>query len=293
MTVTSQTIVLALIAAVMAVPAFFMFNKMPEAWLQDYDFDPKAENVRWAKRLKPYHIGIFAVIYAVLVFISSACYPNFLCSEHWLRVIALLVALPGFTVIIMSDKLNRIIPDHVIIFNIVLSILYFISDFVDGNIWIASSKPWYYFILNRVIAAIIGSGALLIIGILSSAIAKTEAMGMGDVKLLFLCGLLSGLKGLIFVVFISFVSAGIVAVPMIIRKRMRIAKEEKEIRESPDPAKARKILAKKKREMHFADDPDYLAFGPFLILGTVLFLLYEPYMLELFERYFGQVAGAF
>ena len=62
MTVTSQTIVLALIAAFMAIPAFFMFNKMPEAWLQDYDFDPKAENVRWAKRLKPYHIGIFAII---------------------------------------------------------------------------------------------------------------------------------------------------------------------------------------------------------------------------------------
>lgn len=40
MTVTSQTIVLTLIAAFMAVPAFFMFNKMPEAWLQDYDFDP-------------------------------------------------------------------------------------------------------------------------------------------------------------------------------------------------------------------------------------------------------------
>ena len=78
MTVTSQTIVLTLIAAFMAVPAFFMFNKMPEAWLQDYDFDPKADNVRWAKRLKTYHIAIFAVIYAVLFFFSNAIYPDFL-----------------------------------------------------------------------------------------------------------------------------------------------------------------------------------------------------------------------
>ena len=115
---------------------------------------------------------------------------------------------------------------------------------------------------------------------------------MGDVKLLFLCGLLSGLKGLIFVIFIAFITAGVVAVPMLIRKRIRIANEEKAIRESPDPAKARKILMKKKREMHFADDPDYLAFGPFLILGTVLFLLYEPYFLDLFNRYFGPVSGA-
>ena len=292
MTVTSQTIVLTLIAAIMAVPAFFMFNKMPETWLQDYDFDPKAENVRWAKRLKPYHIAIFAVIYAVLVFISSAVYPDFLCGDHWIRVTALLLCLPGFTIIIMSDTLNRIIPDQIVILNIIIGVLYFVSDFVDGNIWIDADKAWYYFILNRVIAALIGSGILLLVGIISSTIAKTEAMGMGDVKLLFLCGLLSGLKGLIFVVFISFVTAGVVAVPMVIRKRMRIAREEKEIRESPDPAKARKILMKKKREMHFADDPDYLAFGPFLVFGTVLFLLYEPYFLELFNRYFGPVTGA-
>lgn len=292
MTVTSQTIVLTLIAAIMAVPAFFMFNKMPEAWLQDYDFDPKAENVRWAKRLKPYHIAIFAVIYAVLVFISAAMYPTFLSFDHCLRVIALLVSFPGFTIIIMSDTLNRIIPDHIIVLNIILSLLYFVSDFTDGNIWIGDGKPWYYFILNRVIAALVGSGVLLLIGIISSAVAKTEAMGMGDVKLLFLCGLLSGLKGLLFVIFIAFVTAGVVAVPMLIRKRMRIAAEERAIRESPDPVKARKILLKKKREMHFADDPDYLAFGPFLVLGTVLFLLYEPYFLELFNRYFGPVSGA-
>ena len=292
MTVTSQTIVLTLIAAFMAVPAFFMFNKMPEAWLQDYDFDPNAENVRWAKRLKPYHIVIFAIIYAALVFMSSAFYPEFFCFKHCLRVIAVLAAFPGFTVIIMSDTLNRIIPDHIIILNLVLSVFFFISDFVDGNIWISADKAWYYFILNRVAAALVGSGILFLIGVLSSAIAKTEAMGMGDVKLLFLCGLLSGLKGLIFVIFIAFVTAAVVAVPMLIRKYMRIAKEKKEIRNSPDPAKARRMLAKKKREMHFADDPDYLAFGPFLILGSMLFVLYEPYFLELFDKYFGPVAGA-
>ena len=291
MTVTSQTIVLTLIAAFMAIPAFFMFNKMPEPWLQDYDFDPKAENVRFAKRLKPYHIAVFAVIYAVLVFLSNAIYPDFLCAGNWIRVTALLLLLPGFTIIIMSDTLNRIIPDQIIILNIAISILYFVSDFVDGNIWISSEKAWYYFVLNRVIAALIGSGILLLVGIISSAIAQAEAMGMGDVKLLFLCGLLSGLKGLIFVVSISFITAGVVAVPLLIRKRMRIAREEKEIRESADPVKARKILMKKKREMHFADDPDYLAFGPFLVFGTVIFLLYEPYFLELFDRYFS-VLGA-
>lgn len=285
----SQALVLSLIAAVMAVPAFFIFNKMPEEWLQDYGFDPNAENVRLSKRLKTYHIAIFAVLYAVLVFIGAYMYPGFLSFKHWLRVTALLLAFPGFTIIIMSDTLNRIIPDHIVILNVGLSLLYFVSDFVDGNIWIGSGSPWYYFILNRIGAALLGSGLLFLVGYISSVLAKTEAMGMGDVKLLFLCGLLSGLRGLIFVVFIAFITGAIVAIPMLIRKYRRIAKEEKEIRESPDPAKARKILLKKKREMHFADDPDYLAFGPFLILGTVLFLLYEPYFQDLFIQYIAPI----
>jgi len=286
MTLITEALVLALIAAIMAVPAFFIFNKMPEAWLQDYGFDPNAENVRLSKRLKPYHIAIFALIYAVVVFISAYFYPDFLDFGHIMRVIALLLLFPGFTVIVMSDVLNRIIPDHIIVLSIALSILYFVTDFVDGNIWIDSGKPWYYFVLNRVLAALAGAGILFLIGFISTIIAKTEAMGMGDVKLLFLCGLLSGLRGLLFVIFIAFISAAIVAIPLLVRKRMRIRQEEKEIRESPNPALARKILMKKKREMHFADDPDYLAFGPFLVLGTVLFLLYEPYFLDLFLRYF-------
>ena len=290
MTLITKALVLALIAAVMAVPAFFIFNKMPEAWLQDYGFDPNAENVRLSKRLKPYHIAVFAVIYAVVVFISAYLYPDFLNFSNILRVIALFILLPGFTVIVMSDILNRIIPDHIIVLSIALSVFYFVSDFVDGNIWIEASKPWYHFIGNRVLAALIGSGILFLIGFISSMIAKTEAMGMGDVKLLFMCGLLSGVRGLLFVIFIAFISAAIVAIPLLVRKRMRIAKEEKEIRESPDPAKARKILMKKKREMHFADDPDYLAFGPFIVLGTVLFLLYEPYFLELFTRHVAPLA---
>ncbi len=285
MTQTTEALVLALIAAVMAVPAFFIFNKMPEAWLQDYDFDPNAENVRLSKRLKPFHIAIFAVIYAVLVFVSSYFYPDFMSFSKMMRVIALLLLLPGFTVIVMSDVLNRIIPDHIIILNIALSALYFATDFVNGNIWIEASKSWYYFIINRLLGALIGAGILFLIGFLSSLIAKTEAMGMGDVKLLFLCGLLTGVKGLISVVFIAFISAAFFAVPLLIRKHLRIAAEEKAIRESPDPALARKKLLKKKREMHFADDPDYLAFGPFLVLGTVLFLLYEPFFLDLFQRY--------
>lgn len=292
MTRLATSLVFALIAALMAVPAYFMYNKMPEAWLQDYDFDPNAKNFRLAKRLKPYHIALFAVIYAVIVGIGAYLYPNFLSLDNWIRVTGLLLLFPGFTIIIMSDSLNRIIPDHIIVLNACITILYFVADFTCGNIWIDSGKPWYYFVLNRVFAGLLGAGILFLIGWLSSVISKQEAMGFGDVKLLLLCGLLSGLKGLIFVFFISFVAGGIVAVPLFIRKRIRIAKEEKAIRESDNPAKARKLAAKKKLEQDFADNPDVLSFGPFLVLGTGLFLVFEPLCLEIFNWYFGPLLGA-
>lgn len=284
-------LIIALFAAVMAVPAYFMYNKMPEAWLQDYDFDPNAKDVRLAKRLKPFHVALFAVIYAILLFLGVFFCPDFYCY-HWVRIVGLLLLFPGFTIIIMSDAMNRIIPDHMIVLDAVIGLLYFVSDFVDGNIWIDASKPWYYFVLNRVLAALIGGGVLFLIGWLSSVISKQEAMGFGDVKLLLLCGMLSGLKGLLFVFFISFVVGGVVAVPLFIRKRIRLAQEEKAIRESDNPAKARKIAAKKKLEQDFADNPDVLSFGPFLVLGTGLFLVFEPLCLEIFNWYFAPIMGA-
>ena len=109
-------------------------------------------------------------------------------------------------------------------------------------------------------------------------------MGQGDMKLLAACGLIVGCYGLIIVIYVGIIVAVFFAIPLMIRKYMRKAAEKKEIEQAEDKAAKRLEIAKRKAQIHFADDPDYLAFGPFLALGTAVYLALEPvfynYMIE-------------
>ena len=72
----------------------------------------------------------------------------------------------------------------------------------------------------------------------------------------------------------------IFAVPLIIRKRKRIAAEKKRIAEAEDPRAEKLKLQREKAKIHFAEDPDYMAFGPFLALGCAVFAIMEPFFFE-------------
>ena len=50
----------------------YVFGKLPEKWLQDYDYDPKSPDFRLAKRMKPIPHGL---ICAVLLAIAYASVP--------------------------------------------------------------------------------------------------------------------------------------------------------------------------------------------------------------------------
>ena len=101
-------------------------------------------------------------------------------------------------------------------------------------------------------------------------------MGQGDMKLLVGCGMATGLYGLVVLIYVAVIIGVLFAIPLLIKKSIRQKKEEEEIRNSPNPAAARRELQIKKSKIHFADDPDYLAFGPFLALGAGVFLSMEP-----------------
>ncbi len=55
----------------------------------------------------------------------------------------------------------------------------------------AQQQDWFY-LLEHLIGAVVGSGILLLIGILGKAILRKEAMGGGDIKLMALIGLFLG-----------------------------------------------------------------------------------------------------
>ena len=267
----------AVVSALIATLLPHLFKMMPEAWLQDYDYDSKAENVRLARRLqmKPHGI-ILAIVLFVFVLVGVWLNQRHYNQFRLFNILLIILPLYPLSLIVVSDKLNRIIPDQLVAISASLGIFGILTDLLEGNLWFDAEASVTILLVNRFAGAIIGAGLLLLIGFIGRLISGQDAMGMGDVKFIFACGMLSGGFGLIFVFCIAFVVGGIVSVPLLIRKRRRIAREEHMILESPNPARARRVLEKKKKEMNFADNPDYVAFGPFLALGTALFLVFEP-----------------
>ena len=259
----------------------FLFGKFPESWLQDYDFDVNSPNYRPSKRMKTFPHGIITCAGIVLCYFVSIIFaPHFFIEYDWLRLAVIALLMPVLFLIIMSDKLNRIIPDQFSIFILILGVISAIADFTEGSIWFSDKAAWFAPLINRIIAAVVGGGFLWLIGFLSMTFAGKEGMGQGDMKLMFALGFLSGCYGLIVILYVAVFSALIFAIPMLIRKSIRKKKEEEIIRNSDNPRKARRELELKKSRIHYADDPDYLAFGPFLALGCAVFIAMEPFFYQ-------------
>ncbi len=268
-----------LIGAILGFALTYVFNILPEAWLQDYDYDPKAPDYRPSKRMRPLREGIIsAIALAAFYGISAAvCFDDFSDKGHVIHIIVIMLAIPMIILIGMADRLNRIIPDQFSIYLLILGIVSACGDYIDGTYWFSDDAPAYFPFLNRLIAAAIGAGFLWLVEFMSETFLGKEGMGQGDMKLLGACGLLCGTYGLVILIYAAIIPALLVAIPLYIRKKVRIYREEKEIRASKDPVAKRREIRLRKAKLHFAEDPDYLAFGPFLAFGAGVFLALEPF----------------
>lgn len=264
----------------------FLFDRFPEKWLQDYDYDPKSPNYRPSRRMKIVPHGILAGLFCA-AFYAAATYffKELLTVPMIIHIIAIVLTVPVLFLVLISDKLNRIIPDQFWILIAVFGLIFLASDYVEGSIWFTEDAAWYAPLINRFGAAILGGGVLFLIGFIGEMVASREAMGQGDMKLLAACGLVTGLYGLIVLVYVSVIVAVFFAIPLLIRKRKRIAEEEEYVNNSDDPIRARMELKIKKQEIHFADDPDYLAFGPFIAIGAGVFIALEPVFFNILLPY--------
>ena len=97
---------------------------------------------------------------------------------------------------------------------------------------------------------IIGSFIFLSIGFLAKLYYKKDALGGGDVKLSGAIGAYWGLSIMLFSIYFSFLIGGLVSIFLI-------------------------ILKKKTNQ-------DYIAFGPFMVLGSILALLISDYLIILY-----------
>ena len=158
--------------------AVYIFNKMPAAWLTDYDAKPPAELTDpHIQRVKGFP---WRWIYAA----------GFSC---------LLIRLSFFDVQFAAAGLFAcwallIIPDQ---FVIMLAISAF------GFI------PYQSGLMQPLLGALVGGGVMLMVGVLGGAAFKKEVLGFGDVKLFACLGLALGLTGTVVVLIGASLLSGI------------------------------------------------------------------------------------
>ena len=274
-------IIAAILGFAMGILLTGLFKVLPEKWLQDYDYDPKADNFRPARRMNIVPHGLFAGLFCALFYVASLWFaPEMITDMHILRLLAVFFVVPVLFLVLISDKLNRIIPDEFWIFILVCGFILLASDYVERSYFFSDNAKWYMPLINRLGAAIAGAGVLFLIGFISEFFTQRTAMGQGDMKLLAGCGMVTGFYGLVVLIYTAVILAVFFAIPMLIKKQKRLKEEQLYIAMADNKILAQLELKKKKEEMHFADDPDYLAFGPFLAIGAGVFLTMEPFFFE-------------
>ena len=272
----------AILGALIGYSQTFVFAKLPEKWLQDYGVKETDPDVRLSKRMKLYPHGVLSALFCAFIytFFVTFGFNTYFNPPAFFHIIAVFLATPVIVIVMMSDRLNRIIPDECSLALAAIGVSLLIGDFFEKNPWFTEQAAWYIPLLNRIFAALIGGGVLFLINFICLTFLGKEGMGQGDMKLLAACGLIVGCYGLIVVIYVGIIVAVFFAIPLLIRKYMRKAAEKREIEQAEDKAAKRREIAKRKAQIHFADDPDYLAFGPFLALGTAIYMAMEPFFVS-------------
>ena len=288
-----MTLVLCIAGAIVLGAGFgllitWLFGKFPEKWLQDYDVKETDPDYRISKRMRWVPEGVLACIICAICYVVAIifCGNSYITTFKPLHLLVIVLLIPDLILVMMSDKLNRIIPDQFSVYIAAVGVLSIVSDLTEGSIWFSADAKWYMPLLNKIIASVVGGGVVWLIGIVSITFFGKESIGMGDMRLLFATGLITGCYGIIVLIYVAIFTALIWAIPLLIRKRKRIRAEEAMIKASDDPRKARLMLQREKAKIHFAEDPDYMAFGPFLALGCGVFAIMEPFF---YERMIGTI----
>lgn len=179
-----------------------------------------------------------SIQYPLIEFISACLFVFFYLSfglsiETLAFCVITLFCIPLFVI----DMRHCILPNKILIFFAAAAVCLSIIHIREPLFLYASTDP-----LEPLKGAMIGGGILLLISILGYYLyGKREVMGMGDVKLLIVIGLLCGFKNTLLILAVSSVLAALIGIALF-------------------------AAGKKSRT-------DKLAFGPFIIVAFYIVLL--------------------
>jgi leader peptidase (prepilin peptidase) / N-methyltransferase len=225
---------------------WLFFQKIPGQWLLDYGESELTDELLQKQKLKIVPDLLVLSLADVAVFILGWL----VIGAVW-QLPAILLAAQPLLLIMVADTKTRIIPDQFTLALLPCAILLWAADSLSGN------SGWLPGLLFRILGGLAGGALLFFCGWIGEKILHREAMGMGDVKLIAACGLLSGLARLPMLLVLAFISAACLAIPLLIRK-MRNPEQESD-----------------------------MAFGPFIALAALLVLLLGGLISKLWELYIG------
>lgn len=149
----------------------------------------------------------------------------------------------------IADVRYGMLPDVLVAVCVVIAVFLKITPFVMGQSLLSVRDE----IIRGIATGSIASTLFIGIDIVTQKFLHKHGMGMGDVKLVFFIGLLLGFPQGLLGIYLAFLTGGIVAAILII------------------------VGAKKFGQQ--------LVFGPFLIVGTVIMVVWGNYIIESLQRF--------
>jgi leader peptidase (prepilin peptidase)/N-methyltransferase len=225
---------------------WLFFRKMPARWLLDYDETVVTRELLDRQRLRLFPDAVLLMAADALIFELA-----YFILGPGLQLPAILAAAQPLLLIIVADFKTRIIPDQFTLSLLPCAALLWVADSATG------SPGWLTGLFYRLLGGLAGGALLFLAGWLGEKIMRREAMGMGDVKLLAACGLLTSITYLPILLILSFVSAACVALPLLLRR------------------------------LRHPERGSDMAFGPYIALAALLVLLFSQPILHLWDHYIG------
>lgn len=235
--VSVPVVIFAVLGALSALLAAWILDCMPAKCFCDYDETPEKRHQppRLNRRQRAVCAVILAVVFAVLTVRFGVS----------VKSIALCLFSAAMVMTAMSDLKFCIIPDELIIAGCVFSVASAMPQIM--------TVPGFMNKLSPVFGAAIGAGIIVGINLLGRLLYKKDALGMGDLKLMVVCGIACGAGGTLIALVIGILAAAAFFAVGMALKRIRHG--------------------------------DYLPLGPFLVFGTLFTLCFRPLVDSLLAWY--------
>ena len=126
-----MTLVLCIAGAIVLGTGFglfitWLFGKFPEDWLQDYGVKDTDPDYRVSKRMRWVPEGVIACIFCAVSYVVAVifCGNSYITTFKPLHLLVIVLLIPDLILVMMSDKLNRIIPDQFSAYIAVVGVLF-------------------------------------------------------------------------------------------------------------------------------------------------------------------------